>query len=78
MINLQSTRKPSFTLIELIVVITIIAVLVAIASVAYGGAQKNSRDARRIEDLNAIQKAMELAFDQGGGEKVIRLRCRHC
>ncbi len=47
-------------------VITIIAVLLAIASVTYGGAQKKSRDARRIEDLNAIQKAMELAYDKLG------------
>jgi len=51
--------KKGFTLFELLVSISIIALLVAIASVSYGAAQRKARDSRRTEDLNGIQKALE-------------------
>ena len=52
-------KKRAFTLFELLVSISIIAILIAVASTSYGSAQKKARDARRAEDLNSIQKAME-------------------
>lgn len=58
--------KKAFSLIEIVVVVTIIAIMVAVAATNFEGMNKKSRDARRIEDLNAIQKAMELAYDKSG------------
>lgn len=48
-----------FTLFELLVSISIIAILTAIASMSFSGAQKRARDARRVQDMNSIQKAAE-------------------
>jgi prepilin-type N-terminal cleavage/methylation domain-containing protein len=48
-----------FTLLELLIVIGIIGVLVALATVSYSSAQKSSRDSRRKQDMVAIQNAME-------------------
>ncbi len=56
--------KKAFTLFELLVVISIIGILIAVASISYGGAQKKSRDARRVQDMNAIQKAAEMYYSQ--------------
>jgi len=55
-----------YTLFELLVSISIIAVLVAVATASYSGAQKKARDARRIDDLNSIQKAAEMYYSQNG------------
>ncbi len=52
-------RNKGFTLFELLVSISIIGILVAVASVSYSGAQKKARDARRKEDMMTIQKAAE-------------------
>lgn len=60
-------KKRAFTLFELLVSISIIGILIAVASMSYGGAQKKTRDARRMEDLNAIQKAMEMYYSQNNG-----------
>ena len=38
---------------------SIIAILVALATTSYSAAQKKARDARREEDMSAIQKAAE-------------------
>ena len=51
--------KKSFTLLEMLVVIGIIAVLVGMGAVSYSTAQKKARDSKRQSDLKVIQNSME-------------------
>lgn len=53
------TFRSGFTLMELLIVIAIIGILVSVAVVSYGSAQKKSRDSRRISDMKAVQSAWE-------------------
>ncbi|HWS48701.1 MAG TPA: type II secretion system protein, partial [Candidatus Methanoperedens sp.] len=55
-------NKRAFTLFELLVSISIIGILVAVASTAYGSTQRKARDSRRMEDMNVIQKAAEIYY----------------
>jgi type IV pilus assembly protein PilE len=48
-----------FTLLELLVTISIIGILLGIGSVSFSTAQKKGRDSRRQGDMTAIQKALE-------------------
>lgn len=57
--SLQNNPKLGFTLIELMVVITITAILVATGYSAYSGSQKSARDARRKADIQAISSVLE-------------------
>jgi len=59
--------KSGFTLVELLVSITIIMVLTVTAVVNYGNAQKNARDAKRKADLEKIRVALELYKQDLGG-----------
>lgn len=52
-----------FTLIELMVAISIVAILSVIGLVVFIGAQKNARDGRRRADINAIATALETNKD---------------
>jgi len=52
--------KKSFTLIEILVVATIIALLAAGASVSYLQLNKQSRDAKRKADLEQVRGALEM------------------
>ncbi|MFZ2153127.1 MAG: type II secretion system protein [Microgenomates group bacterium] len=52
-------KEFGFTLFELLVSISIIAILTAIAIVSFGSAQKKARDAKRMQDLSLVQKAAE-------------------
>jgi len=53
-----------FTLFELLVSISIIAIMTALASVAFSGAQKKARDSRRVQDIKLIQTAAEQYYSQ--------------
>lgn len=48
-----------FTLLELLVTISIIGILMGIGSVSFSTAQKKGRDSRRQGDMKAIQKSLE-------------------
>lgn len=53
-------------MIELLVVFSIIAILVAAASASWTNAQAKARDGKRKSDLKAVQQALELYFQTNG------------
>ncbi len=53
-------RKKGFTLLELLVVISIIAVLLAISASAFISSRVTARDAKRKTDIEQIRGALEL------------------
>lgn len=55
----------AFTFIELIVVVTIIAVISVVGAVSYSSANKKSRDARRISDLEKMRISLEMMRQVG-------------
>ena len=52
-------KAAGFTIIELLVVISIIGLLAALALVSFSGAQKQARDTQRKSDLKQYQTALE-------------------
>lgn len=52
--------KKSFTLIEILVVVTIIGLLTTTASVSYTAFLKQSRDAKRKADIEQLRAALEM------------------
>lgn len=55
-----------FTLVELLVVISIIAILSVIGITVFTGVQKNARDSRKRADIEAIAKAFEVKYNNTG------------
>jgi len=55
----NNLAKTGFTLLELLVVISIIGILLAVGSVSFSTAQKKGRDSRRQADMTAVQKSLE-------------------
>lgn len=53
-------RIAGFTLIELMVTISIIGVLMAIGVVSYTHANRNARNARRAADIEQVRSALEM------------------
>jgi len=59
-------KKESFTLLEMLIVLGIIAVVITFAAVSYSNAQKKGRDARRKSDIKMVQNAMEQYYSVCG------------
>lgn len=58
-------KNSGLTLIELLIVISIIAILSTIGTLIFFGAVKNARDARRKADIEAISLAWEVNYTRG-------------
>lgn len=60
-------KSSAFTLIEILVVATIIIVLTTIGIASFSTANKSARDAKRKSDLETIRQSMVLYKTQNGG-----------
>jgi len=55
-----------FTLVELIVVITILVILGTIAFMSLSGYSGNARDGSRVSDLTNIAQGLDIAYTRNG------------
>ena len=62
----KSKLKLGFTLIEMLVVIAILGLLATVGLGSFQSSQMKSRDTQRKNDLNQIQKALELYYNDNG------------
>lgn len=58
--------KKGFTLIEILVVVSIVGLLSSVFLVGLGGFRARGRDARRIADLRQVQNALEIYYTRCG------------
>ncbi len=56
----KQTHSLGFTLLELLVTVTIIAILTLIGIVSYASVNRRSRDVKRKSDLEEIRSALEM------------------
>jgi general secretion pathway protein G len=59
----MTKNKSGFTLIELLVVIAIIGLLSTLSVLALNAARARARDAKRISDVQQIQTALEMYYN---------------
>jgi len=64
--TLTSRREGAFTLIELMVAVSIVAILATIGLTIYNTAQSSARDGKRTQDISEIQKALEQYYAVNG------------
>lgn len=58
--------KSGFTIVELLIVIVIIAILATLVIISYNGIQQRARDAKRINDIKSVAKAVEAYYAING------------
>jgi prepilin-type N-terminal cleavage/methylation domain-containing protein len=64
--NLKPKHSYGFTIVELLIVIVVIGVLAAIATVAYNGISRSAQNASRIQELKAWEKLFSLYQAKNG------------
>lgn len=60
-------NSKAFTLIEMLVVISLIGILAALALASYAGTQKQARDTNRKSDLKQYQTTFEIFANKSNG-----------
>ncbi len=64
--NQRLKTSRGFTLVELLVVITIIGILATVALVSLNSARLKARDAKRLGDVRQIALALEFCYNEIG------------
>lgn len=72
-------RRPhfsrGFTLLELLVTISVIGLIATLAITALNNSRVRARDAKRLADLKQFHQAMELCADDNGGSYTTPTNC---
>ncbi|MFH0818572.1 MAG: type II secretion system protein [Patescibacteria group bacterium] len=64
--NSAQNKKNGFTIIELLIVVSIIALLITLSIVEYSSYTVKARDAQRLSSVEAIQNALALYYQDNG------------
>ena len=67
----QLKAAQGFTLVEILIVVSIIGLLASIVLVGLGSFRSRGRDARRIADLGQTQNALELYYSKFGSYPMV-------
>jgi len=62
--NSIKNKIKGFSLVELLVVISIIAVLTAIVVINFVGARERARDAKKIQDMSSLKNALRMYYNE--------------
>lgn len=63
---MTTNTSTGFTLIEILLVITVIGLLTGVVTVSYSSVQASARDSVRVSDLNQIKLAFEMYKQENG------------
>lgn len=66
MLFAKSARNNAFTIVELLIVISVLGILLTISVVAYNGAQLNARNAQTAAAVKAYKDALTLYYQDNG------------
>jgi len=61
-----NSKNNGFTIVELLIVIVVIGILAAITIVSFNGVQQRARDTERFTDITAMQKQLEIFYNEKG------------
>lgn len=70
--NKTISMKQGFTLVELLVTISIIGLLASITMLSVGNVRQVARDSKRLADIKQLQTALEFYFNQTNGYPQVR------
>ncbi len=62
----KNKLKKCFTLVELLIVVSIIGILASIVLVSLSSSRMKARDAQRLQDIKSIQNALEVYYSTYG------------
>ncbi len=71
----KNILQRGFTLLELLVVISIIGILIGLGAVSYTTAQKKARDSRRLGDMRSMQAVYEQYYSNPANSYQYPLDC---
>jgi len=63
---MKKNKKLGFTLVELLIVISIMGILTVVGAASFKTVQLKSRDVRRKNDLSSISKALNMYYNDVG------------
>lgn len=65
-ILLKSKNTKGFTIVEVLAIILVVGILSTIGVVSFQGAQKNTRDSQRVNQITIIAETLEKYYDKNG------------
>lgn len=57
---MTNTRQLGYSMVEMLIVIAIIGIIATLASISLNKVARNTRDAKRLTDMSAMRRALDL------------------